>query len=257
MYYKDNKENAQALASEEPNEQVQLRRKLEQYHGKPKAGAVNFAWPYLNNSDRFIRFAARVAVENQPVNEWQERALNEKDPVILTQAAIALAHKGNAAVKKQLLNALCGTDYSKLSEAQQMDLVRAFELVFLRMGAPDATEKASVAAYLNPQYPSKTNELNRELSKVLVYIGAPQAVEKTMNLLATAKDDNANQSTLTQSSDLILRNPQYGLDIAGMLSKVPPAQQTYYATVLSQSKTGWTPELQDKYFKWFYTCFYL
>jgi putative heme-binding domain-containing protein len=255
VYYGDNTKNTEKLTASEPNEQLKIRRKLEEYHGNPRAGAVDFAWPYLNNSDRFIRYAARVAIEHQPVNEWQERALNEKDPVILTQTGIALAHKGNATVKSKLLNSLMRINYSQLSEAQQIDLVRAFELVFLRMGMPDPAEKASVAAYLNPQYPAKTNELNRELSKVLVYIEAPQSVEKTMALLGEAKDDNSNQNTVTQSSDLILRNPQYGIDIAGMLSKVPPGQQTFYATVLSQAKTGWTPELREKYFKWFYNAF--
>ena len=255
VFYGNNKENTENLAGTEPNDEVKTRRKLEAYHGKPQAGAVDFAWPYLNNKDRFIRYAARVAVEHQPVSEWQNRVLNEKDPVTLTQAGIALAHKGNATVKPQLLKSLMTANYSQLSEAQQLDLVRAFELVFARMGKPDGAEKASVAAYLNPQYPAKTNELNRELSKVLVYIEAPQSVEKTMALLAEAKDDNSSQSTLTQSSDLILRNPQYGLDIAGMLSKVPPGQQTYYATVLSQAKAGWTPELQERYFKWFSNAF--
>lgn len=255
VYYGDNTKNTENLAAAEPNDPLKIRRKLEEYHGNPKAGAVDFAWPYLNNSDRFIRFAARVAIEHQPVSQWQDRILNEKDPVTITQAGIALAHKGSASIKSQLLKSLMRVEYSKLSEAQQIDLARAFELVFLRMGKPDAAEKASVSAYLNPQYPAKTNELNRELSKVLVYIEAPQSVEKTMSLLATAKDDNSNQSTLTQSSDLILRNPQYGMDIAGMLSKIPPGQQTFYATVLSQSKTGWTPELQEKYFKWFANAF--
>jgi putative heme-binding domain-containing protein len=255
VYYSDNKKNTEELAASKPDDQLEIRRRLEEYHGSPKAGAVDFAWPYLNNNDRFIRFAARVAIEHQPVNQWQDRVLNEKDPVTLTQAGIALAHKGNATVKSQLLKSLTSINNAQLSEAQQIDLARAFELVFLRMGMPDAADKASVAAYLNPQYPAKTNELNRELSKVLVYIEAPQSVEKTISLLAAAKDDNSNQSTLTQSSDLILRNPQYGMDIAGMLSKIPPGQQTYYATVLSQAKTGWTPELQEKYFKWFYNAF--
>ena len=36
-----------------------------------------------------------------------------------------------------------------------------------------------------------------------------------------------------------------------MLSKVPPAQQTYYATMLSAAKVGWTPESREKYFNWF------
>jgi len=40
-----------------------------------------------------------------------------------------------------------------------------------------------------------------------------------------------------------------------MLSKVPPAQQTYYANVLMNTKSGWTPELQEKYFAWFKKAF--
>lgn len=65
-----------------------------------------------------------------------------------------------------------------------------------------------------------------------------------MALLATAKDDAPSQKSISESSDLILRNPQYGMDIASMLSKVPPAQQTWYANVLSQAKNGWTPATQ-------------
>jgi hypothetical protein len=42
-------------------------------------------------------------------------------------------------------------------------------------------------------YPAKTNELNRQLSKVLLAIGAPGTVEKTMALLESAKDDNTDQ----------------------------------------------------------------
>jgi hypothetical protein len=76
------------------------------------------------------------------------------------------------------------------------------------------------------------------LSKVLVYIDAPDAVSKTLALLKDAKDDADYQKTFTSSSDLILRNPQYGLDIAEMLSSVPPAQQSYLATVLGNAK-GW------------------
>ena len=255
VYYGDNSGNTEKLPEVVLNDEQKIRRKLEEYHGQPKAGAVDFAWPYLKHSDRFIRFAARIAIENQPVNQWQERALNEKDPVTLTQAIIALARMGGTGLNGPALKSLMTVNYTQLSESQQLDLVRAFELVISRMGLPDPNIKAQVAAYLGPQYPAKTNELNRQLSKVLLYIDAPQAVEKTMALLPSAKDDNSGQNTITQSSDLILRNPQYGTDIATTLSNVPPAQQTFYATALSQSKTGWTPELQEKYFKWFYGAF--
>ncbi|MFT3947102.1 MAG: c-type cytochrome [Agriterribacter sp.] len=255
VYYEDNKADNSPVAAAPLNEEQKIRRQLETYHSAPKADALAVAWPQLKSSDRFIRFAARIAVEHQPVEQWQEKVLQEKDPVALTQAAIALARQGKPAVKNQLIAALTTIDYAALSESQQLDLLRAFELVLLRMGKPDAAITARIAEYFDAHYPAKTNNLNRSLSKLLVYIDAPKAVEKTMNLLATAKDDPDDQKTLTNSSDLIMRNPQYGMDIAGMLSKVPPFQQTYYAIVLSQAKNGWTPELRDKYFAWFYTAF--
>lgn len=255
VYFEDNKSDNSPIAAAALNEEQKLRRQLETYHSAPKADAISVAWPQLKHNDRFIRFAARIAIEHQPVEQWQEKVLQEKDPVTLIESAIALARNGKPAVKSQLLAALTGIDYSALSESQQLDLLRAFELVLLRMGKPDAALSARIAAYFDPHYPAKTNNLNRSLSKLLVYIDAPQAVEKTVNLIASAKDDPDDQKTLTNSSDLIMRNPQYGMDIAGMLSKVPPFQQTYYAVVLSQAKNGWTPELRDKYFGWFYNAF--
>jgi hypothetical protein len=46
---------------------------LEKFHAVTDATAVATGWPYLGSSDRFIRYAARIAVEHQPVNEWQEK----------------------------------------------------------------------------------------------------------------------------------------------------------------------------------------
>ena len=232
----------------------ELRRQLEAYHTGPEKGAVDFAWPHLKHQDRFIRYAARMVLEHQPLSEWQSRALAEKDPQTLIQTAIALVHHGKPAIRNALLNALTAVKFTELSSAQQVDLMRALELVILRMGPLDAGSKNRVIEYLNPHYPAKTNAVNRGLSMLLVYLEAPGAVEKTIALMEDAKDEPA-EKTASNSADLILRNPQYGMDIAGMLSKVPPMQQTYYATVLSTSKTGWTPELYDKYFKWFKDAF--
>ena len=231
-----------------------IRRQLEAYHREPKEGAVDFLWPYLKHDDRFIRYAARVALEHQPVSQWQARALREKDPQILTQAMVALARHGKAASKDGMITALAGINFTSLSESQQIDYLRAVELAFLRMGAPEGALKRKVIEHLNPNYPANSNSLNRSLSKLLVYLEAPGVVEKTLALLENAKDDPA-EKTASESSDLILRNPQYGMDIAGMLAKVPPAQQTYYATVLSAAKTGWAPELQETYFEWFKDAF--
>lgn len=251
---KESVESKPAPLADEGQQARNLRKQLEEFHGAPQKGAVDFAWPYLKHEDRFIRYAARIAVEHQPVNEWEARALKEKDPQTLMQAMIALARHGKPGSRNAMLKSLIAIPYESLSESRQIDLLRTFELVVLRMGIPDAATKAQLVDYLSPHYPAKTNSLNRNLSKVLVFLEAPGAVEKTLALLETAKDDPM-EKTASQSSDLILRNPQYGMDIAGMLANVPPAQQTYYATVLMNAKTGWTPELREKYFAWFKKAF--
>jgi hypothetical protein len=165
VYYGDNKENTEPLPIPTLTQDQKIRRSLEEYHGAPKAGAVDFAWPYLKSNDRFIRYAARIAIEHQPVIEWKQKALAEKDAVTLTGAMIGLARKGDAKDKNVMLAALQGVNYAQLSEAQQTDLLRAFELIFSRMGMPDAATKAAVIAYLNPQYPAMPL-ISMELSTV-------------------------------------------------------------------------------------------
>ncbi|GAB4011006.1 hypothetical protein GCM10028808_23400 [Spirosoma migulaei] len=236
----------------------QLRTQLEQYHQGANPAAIAAAWPNLNHPDRFVRYAARIAVEHQPVAQWQDRVFTETDPQRLTQSAIALARQGDPTQKSKLLSALVKIKYDQLPESQQFDLCRAFELICLRMGMPEGADKDKVIAYLNPHYPAKTALMNRGLSRVLISLDAPGVVNKTLALM-DIKDEAGSHDlgleTSTASSDLILRNPQYGLDIAKMLEKVPPLQQTFYATMLSRADAGWTPELRNKYFGWFANAF--
>ncbi|MEP7230787.1 MAG: c-type cytochrome, partial [Ginsengibacter sp.] len=255
VYYGDNTEKIDPLSPSNGADEAQarkIRRQLEDFQGKPDTSAITIAWPYLKDNDRFIRYAARIAVEHQPVSQWQAKALAEKDPVTLIQAMIALARDGNKDVKDGILNAFMSVNYETLSEPQRVDFLRAIELTLSRMGKPNSIQTAQLISYLTPKYPAAANELNRSLSKILVFTGDPQAAGKTLALMDVSKDDTTYQKTATQSSDLILRNQQYGLDVANMLAHQPPAQQIYLATVLSSDKVGWTPEMREKYFKYFY-----
>ncbi|MDF7816635.1 c-type cytochrome [Runella sp. MFBS21] len=257
VYY-NGTENTAPVAAAPINKENELRRSLERFHGDPDPAAIATAWPYLKHPDRFIRYAARLAVEHQPVAEWQAKALSEKDPITSINAIIALARQGKPENKSAMIKSLLNVNFKSLSESQQLDILRAFELIFLRTGQPDATQNAQIAAYLNPYYPATGADLNRALSKALIYLEAPGVIPKTLALLEAKEQPTnltAGGSTATASAELIMRNPQYGLDIADMLKNMPPAQQTYYATMLSLAKKGWTPELHERYFKWFYKAF--
>ncbi len=252
--YVGNEPATPGLAVTPPTKEHQLRTELERFHHGPNPAALAMAWPNLNHPDRFVRYAARLAVEHQPVTQWQDKALTETDPQRATNALIALARQGDPALKSKLLAALLRIKSEPLSQAQQFDLLRAFELTFTRMGMPDPADKAAVIAALNPKYPAKTALMNRGLSRILIYLDAPGVIEKTLALMKLPDEPGIHDlglETTTASSDLILRNPQYGLDIAKMLEKVPPLQQTFYAVMLSRASENWTPDLRQQYFGWF------
>ncbi len=239
------------------NKENMLRRSLEKFHEGPNPAAVAAAWPQLNNPDRFIRYAARIALEHQPVSQWQDKAVNEKDPVAAIQAAIALARTETKSAKSALNANLLKINFKSLSEPMQIELIRALELSHIRLGAPDAAQKQQIVAYLNPSYPSNSGELNRSLARILITMEAPGVIEKTLALMDKKEDTSVMPGgmTATSSADLIMRNPQYGMDIAKTLEKMPPPQQTYLATMLATAKTGWTPASQERYMKWFRKAF--
>lgn len=257
VYY-DGDENVptESIALEQ-TEENKIRKELETYHSGSKEGAVEAAWPYLDSEDRFIQYAARIAIEHQPIETWQKKVFEEKNPVKKIHAAIALARQGNSNQQDKLINTLTTIDYEQLSTGQQVDLVRAIELTVSRLGKPSSSSKRKIGSYLASHYPAQTDVLNQLLSKTLVYVGEPSVVSKTIALLESPQGENADvmANSATEAADLILRNPQYGMAIAETLKNMPPAQSTYYGNVLSDAKNGWTPKLREKYFKWFHNAF--
>src|SRR5690606_4705327 len=67
--YTGDESTAPASIADEANELRKLRHELEALH-RPDPQAVEKAWPYLSHADRHIRYAARIAIEHQPVPTW-------------------------------------------------------------------------------------------------------------------------------------------------------------------------------------------
>ncbi|MFN9036995.1 MAG: PQQ-dependent sugar dehydrogenase, partial [Planctomyces sp.] len=122
-----------------------LRHSLEQLHC-PVEGAVDKAWPHLGHSDRAIRFAARTALEHQPVSAWAQRALDENssNEAKLT-ALLALARCGDKALQEPLLESLGRLNSSSLTEMQLLAALRVAGLCFIRMGEPSEDVARAVA----------------------------------------------------------------------------------------------------------------
>ncbi len=164
-----------------------LRHRLEAFHGKVDPAAVATAWPHLNSDDRSIRYAARIAIEAQPVATWAARAVAEKSVDGGLTALLALARLGDKSAQADVWKAPSRWPLSGLNERQQLDQLRLLQVSIARHGWPDEGTVDAAISLLNPLYPSASRLVNRELSQVLIALGAQDVVGKTLALMAAAK----------------------------------------------------------------------
>jgi putative heme-binding domain-containing protein len=219
------------------------RRKLEAFHGRRDPAAVDAAWPYLGHPDRFLRYAARIAVESQPVESWMSRALAERDPQALTTALVALTRQGPKEALGAVLEALDRLDLGGLPEPILLDALRVYQLAFIRMGPPPEELRGPVIRRLDAHFPHRSAAANRELAQLLIYLEAPTAVEKCLALIKQSGPP-PRPSWVTALD----RNRGYGGVVEKMLAKMPPVEGIYHAFALRNAKTGWTPERRREYF---------
>ena len=209
-----------------------LRQELEAFHGRQDERAIQAAWPHLSNSDRFIRFAARTAIEHQPVETWSDKALGESDPKKQVVALLALArsagtcpqHRSDSkasvdtTMRDKILNAALSIDMSILDSTSQLTLQRTLQIVFNRFGRPDDATIQKLIAAIDPLFPSKSFELNWLLCETLAWLESPTIASKAMAMIESAP---------TQE------------------------EQVQYARSIRMLKSGWTDQLKTEYFEWF------
>lgn len=179
------------LASGESAAQARATRHwLESFHGSSGTmtgqPAVDAIWPHLGNQDFWIRYAARIALENQAVRLWQERALSEKNTDASLTALMALARLGDKELKPAILERLRQLPLEQFSEAQQLNALRDLELVFCRMGSADAATAEAFRQKLAPLYPSRHRWVNHQLCELLVYLRSPEVVPNILQLVKQA-----------------------------------------------------------------------
>ncbi len=208
-----------------------LRRALEAYHFREDAAALDVAWPHLGSGDRFIRHAARIAIESQPVASWADRALAEARPQARATAMVALARSGDNSHRAPAVEALLGID--SMDADVRLATLRAFALVFMRLGEPTDAERQRVSDVLFPQLPSGDDRIDIELIRVLVYLRDSRVIEPAMALMLDGREQ-----PVPDWGELIQRNARYGGTIARMLENHPPTRAIDIAFMLGNLLLG-------------------
>jgi putative heme-binding domain-containing protein len=163
-----------------------VRHQLESFHGHADPKAVDIAWPWLSSTDRYLNTAARVAIESQDPATWKQKALDEPRPTAAITALIALARVGDPSLHHQIFESLNRIPIHGLTNEQLIALLRADGLLFIRMGAPDSSERDTLISHFDPLFPAQDRFVDRELCRMLVYLDPPDLVTKTLAQYAAA-----------------------------------------------------------------------
>ncbi|MFO0847533.1 MAG: c-type cytochrome [Gemmataceae bacterium] len=213
-----------------------LRHSLEEFHTLKDKAIADRAWQSIGDADRFVRYAARAALERQPVEQWQSRALAESNPQAKLTALLALVRsvavdplhakkdspKPDPKVAQGVIHALNHLDWDKLTADQRIELVRIYQILFNRFGKAAVAEDQyqGAQARLEHVFPTGNWQLDGMILETLVYMDTPSATAKALKLIADAP---------TQE------------------------EQLEYVRSLRMQKAGWTPDLRKQYFNWFVT----
>jgi putative heme-binding domain-containing protein len=196
-----------------------IRRSLEAMHRGELD--VDLTSKYVGSSDRGIRTAARLALEHNDAGKWRHKIASPANAQAAITLAVALSRKGEpsdqAAIHEQLLK----LNWSQLNQVEQLELLRAYQLSFLRLGEGSESTRNKVLSHLDSQFPTATEDglVDRELARLLIYLNAPKIVDRCVARLRS-----------TGAAD----------------------EQIHYAFCLREVKRGWSDETRKAYFEWFY-----
>jgi putative heme-binding domain-containing protein len=222
-----------------------LRHSLEKLHvSGGGSAAVEEAWPQLAHADRHIRYAARLAIECQDAALWREKVFAEKNPRAAIYAAIALARHGDQSLAAPLLDKLGDVPFATLEREDQLAMLRAYALCFIRMGQPPADKAAAVIAKLDAHFPSNDDTVNAELCRVLASLDAPTVVRKTIALMKSARAETVDYDKA------MLGRHEYGGAILKMMANTPNTRNIHYAYCLRRVRSGWTLDDRKYFFGW-------
>ncbi len=153
--------------------------------------------PLLVDSDRGIRFAARVAIEHGDLKLLASalETTAKPEPRLLIEGMLAIVRTSRGDEKRQddLLNREAALLESQLAPELQADLIRLIDLTFLlgptKADAPASRRLGQVLIGLFST--AADSPANREIARLLAYLDEPRAVAAILRHQASVSDHAA------------------------------------------------------------------
>jgi putative heme-binding domain-containing protein len=183
---------------------------------KPSLAPVADIYALLNDADRFVRWAGRIAIEHTARAEWKDRVLSETNPLGALEGMLAWVRTANGESLQPVLDKqLAMLKVASLSADNRLRLYRGLMYTTTEIkGGLSASQREQLNSLIINQFPAQDERINRELALMLGYAGQPAAIPK---LLAAMPKGNEKQEL-----------------------------QLHYLYGLRMIKQGWTPDLKTQ-----------
>jgi putative heme-binding domain-containing protein len=221
-----------------------LRRELEALRDvAPSAAALAKAWPLMGHPDLWVRYAARIAVEHQPVAAWRAQVKAVANVDLALNAAVALARCGTKEDLPAIVAAADAAAKSKDVRIQQ-DRQRVFQVAFSRHGRPDDATASRLGKEAAVRLPSGNDAYDRQLAQLAIFLGEPSAPARVLQAMKVAQPGPA----VIADPEILARHPGYAKDATAAMAVTPSSTRIGLAVYLCRASVGWTPELRKEFF---------
>lgn len=210
-----------------------LKRQLEAGHLSPQKELLGIAWRHLGHRDPAISYAARVALEQLPVEIW-------RDLVVATPGSIsrigllALARVGETVDRDPLLEKLCDLPPAE-NRRYLLEELRIATVAIARHGDPAGATRQRLLARFDPLFPATDLAVNRLCGDLLARLSAPLLAQRILPWLTSEADSAEGLAALrllrftsrTESQNLematalkVLRKRKGGHSLSGFIDQI-------------------------------------
>ncbi|MFZ9202176.1 MAG: c-type cytochrome [Opitutales bacterium] len=238
------------VAWHEATPEQKLRRELEQLRlSTIPMKALDKAWPLMGHKDPWIRYAARIVVEAQPVELWKKAlSAHSLNSVQGLNAALAYARCTKSFSEEDNLLVNDRGVPVGLTNQETRDLLRISEVFNYRAsmaGSPiQLLREDFIGVSAAHRLASYDDGLCRQSLQYIIAQGQVAAPAIALQLMRGAKGKPA----LQVDGDLLARNDTYAKDVNAALAVTPTTIRIGLAVYLARAKVGWTPELRREFF---------
>jgi len=169
--------------------------RMGQWPTRPSLVPAGAIYELLGDGDRFVRWAARIAIERTPRADWADRVPGETDTTRVMEAMLAWVRTADGVglddmTEKQLALLADGS----LTVEDRLRLLRVLHYTAIETpGGLDAAARARLYEIAAPQFPAGDERLNYELSLTLAYTQQPGAIGEILAVMPEGDDNEELQ----------------------------------------------------------------